>query len=371
MAGREGTRETLASRLGFLMLSVGCAVGLGNVWRFPFIVGKYGGGMFVLLYLVFLVLLGWPVLLMALAVGRASRSNLVGAYGRLAQRARPWWIQLAKLCFCGNVLLMMYYTTVSGWLFAYTWHSATGRLAWCETQEEIGELFSTLLASPGQGLLWMLLVTAVGALLCSGSLRRTVENSVKYMMALLFVLMGVLAVWAMFLPGAAEGLRFYLVPNWSHFTENIVETVFAAMGQAFFTLSLGVGCMEIFGSYLGWKKPLAAEGAAIVGMDTVVAFTAGLIIFPVCTTYGVPVDSGPGLLSARVAAERLQPPAARRGLGGGLLRLHGAGGADNGGRRLRAYHLHADRSMRLEAAAGGADDGAWHGGARRALRAGL
>ncbi len=289
-------RETLASRLGFLMLSVGCAVGLGNVWRFPFIVGKFGGGMFVLLYLFFLVLLGWPVLLMELSVGRASRSNLMGAFGRLARRARPWWVRLAKLAFCGNVLLMMYYTTVSGWLFAYTWHSASGRLAECAGREEVGDFFVGLVGSPWQGLAWMLLVTAAGALLCSGSLRDTVEKSVKYMMALLFLLMGALAVRALFLPGAAEGLRFYLLPNWNHFSENFLETVFAAMGQAFFTLSLGVGAMEIFGSYLGWKKPLAAEGAAIVGMDTLVAFTAGLIIFPVCATYGVAVDSGPGLL---------------------------------------------------------------------------
>jgi neurotransmitter:Na+ symporter, NSS family len=304
----SNTRETLGSRLGFLMLSVGCAVGLGNVWRFPFICGKYGGGWFVLLYLLFLVLLGFPVLMMELAVGRAGRANIVGSYRKLAQHDGNFWAAIAKIIFCGNVVLMIYYTTISGWLLAYTRYYVGGEIMKCSQVSEsgellieqsrnmIGEFFGGLAASPGRSLLYMLITVALGALVCSGGVRKTVESSAKYMMSALFVLLFILVVHSLRLSGAAEGLKFYLVPNWANFSSHISETVFAAMGQAFFTLSLGVGSMEIFGSYLGWKKSLAGESASIIIMDTIVATGAGLIIFPACYTYGVEPNAGPGLI---------------------------------------------------------------------------
>lgn len=308
MENNCSARETLASRLGFLMLSVGCAVGLGNVWRFPYICGKYGGGWFVLLYLLFLVLLGFPILMMELAVGRAGRANLVGSYRKLAKHDGHFWAAIGKVIFSGNVLLMTYYTTISGWLIAYACYYAGGSIMKCTqitpegtldiaaSRVAIGDFFGSLVSSPGRSLLYMLITVALGALLCSGGVRKTVENSAKYMMSALFVLLFILVINSLLLPGAAEGLKFYLVPNWSNFSDRIMETVFAAMGQAFFTLSLGVGSMEIFGSYLGWKKSLASESASIIVMDTIVAIGAGLIIFPACYTYGVEPNAGPGLI---------------------------------------------------------------------------
>lgn len=316
-------RETLASRLGFLMLSVGCAVGLGNVWRFPYICGKYGGGWFVLLYLLFLVILGFPILMMELSVGRAGRANIVGSYRRLAQHDGNFWAALGKVVFSGNVLLMIYYTTISGWLIAYARYYVGGEILDCArtdaggkvltdaTREAIGGFFNSLTSSPDRSLLYMLLTVAVGALICSGGVRKTVESSAKYMMSALFVLLAVLVVNSLTLPGAAEGLRFYLVPNWERFSSQIMETILAAMGQAFFTLSLGVGSMEIFGSYLGWKKSLAAESASIIALDTVVAIGSGLVIFPACYTYGIKPDAGPSLIFISLPNIFQQMPAGR------------------------------------------------------------
>ena len=292
----EPKRETLATRLGFLMLSAGCAVGLGNVWRFPYIVGKYGGGMFVLLYLVFLAILGFPVLLMELSLGKASRQGHIGAFRALAKVHRPLWVGLARLFFLGNLLLMMYYTTVTGWLFSYTSFYAGGAMSNCATTEQIAGQFTGLLASPGRSTFYMLLACLLGTLLCYGGLRQGVENSVKYMMALLFALMFSLAIRALMMPGAIEGVKFYLLPNWTRFSEHPLDTIFAAMGQAFFTLSLGIGAIEIFGSYISWKQSLVKESITIIALDTLVALAAGLIIFPACTTYQVDVGSGPGLI---------------------------------------------------------------------------
>ena len=296
MMSDTDVRETLGSRLGFLLLSVGCAVGLGNVWRFPYIVGKYGGGMFVLLYLVFLLLLGYPILMMELAIGRSAHKGLVGAYRTLANRGKSWWAGIARIIFLGNALLMMYYTTVSGWLVAYSGYYVNGSLSKLETPETIGTFFNNLIASPGRMVFYTLLVVAVGALLCCGGLRKGVENSVKYMMLVLFGIMFIMVFKALTLPNASSGLEFYLVPNWSNFSSNIVETVFAAMGQAFFTLSLGVGSMEIFGSYLGWKKSLFKECCSIILLDTLIALMAGVIIFAACASYNVDAASGPGLI---------------------------------------------------------------------------
>ena len=296
-------RETLASRLGFILLSVGCAVGLGTVWRFPFIVGNYGGGMFVLLYVVSLVLLGFPVLVMELAIGRAGRLNLVGSFRRLSGGNRVWTAP-ACLAFMGNVLLMMYYTTVSGWLFAYAKYYLCGTMAQRVTQEDCGAVFGDLLASPWRVTCYMLLTVALGALLCAGSLRSTVERSVKFLMGALFVVMACLVVKAMLLPGAADGLKFYLVPDFHHFSSNFKQTLFAAMGQAFFTLSLGVGSMTIFGSYLDArnKRSLAKESCQIICLDTLVAISAGLVIFPICATFGVNVQAGPSLIFVSLPA---------------------------------------------------------------------
>ncbi|MBQ6473266.1 MAG: sodium-dependent transporter [Victivallales bacterium] len=292
----EPKRETLATRLGFLMLAAGCAVGLGNVWRFPYIVGKYGGGMFVLLYLAFLALLGFPVLLMELSLGKASRQGYIGAFRTLANGHRPLWTGLARLFFLGNLLLMMYYTTVTGWLFSYTRLYAGGEMSRCTTPEEIAGQFSGLLASPGRSAFYMLLACILGTALCYSGLQKGVENSVKYMMGLLFALMLLLGVNSLMMPEAAEGLRFYLLPNWSRFSEHPLDTVFAAMGQAFFTLSLGIGSIEIFGSYISWKKSLVKESITIIALDTLVALAAGFIIFPVCTSQHLDVSSGPGLI---------------------------------------------------------------------------
>ena len=290
------TRETLASRFGFIMLSAGCAIGLGNVWRFPFVTGQYGGGIFVLLYLFFLIVLGFPVLMAEMAVGRGGRSNLVGAFRNLAARHRQMWVWIARILIGGCLILMIYYTCVSGWLFAYTGYYARGTITGLADAAQTGKFFGDLIGSAGRSTPYMLLAVALGTFVCWFGLQRGVEKCVKIMMCALLVLMLVLVGYAMTTPGAAEGLRFYLKPDWGRFVHNPLETVFNAMGQAFFTLSIGVGSMTIFGSYLNWKKSLAAECAWIIAMDTFVAFCAGLIVFPICKTYGIDVAAGPGLL---------------------------------------------------------------------------
>ena len=296
MTEQTNSRETLASRLGFIFLSAGCAIGLGNVWRFPFIVGQYGGGIFVFLYLFFLVILGFPILMTEMAVGRGGKSNLVGAFRNLVTSHTTAWVWLARVMVSGCLILMIYYTTVSGWLFSYAGYYARGSLTACATPDKSGAFFSALLASPGRSAGYMLLAVALGTIICWFGVQKGVEQVVKYMMGALLVLMVVLAGYALTLPGAKEGLAFYLKPDWNHFALNPLETTFAAMGQAFFTLSLGVGSMTIFGSYLSWKKPLAVECAWIIALDTAVALCAGLIIFPICKEYGVDVAQGPGLL---------------------------------------------------------------------------
>ena len=288
------SRESLASRLGFILLSVGCAVGLGNVWRFPYVAGKYGGGMFVLLYLVFLVLLGFPILTMELAVGRAGKANLVGSMRNLTGNARRWVIPV-KIVFVGNLLLMMYYTVISGWLFAYSFNYINGTMME-NGGVSIADKFSLLTGSPGMSSSYMLLTVVTGTVLCIGGLQKSVEKSVKIMMILLFFLILLLGGYALTTDGAAEGMKFYLKPDWQAFSGNIGETVFAAMGQAFFTLSIGVGSMTIFGSYIGKERRLAGESIVIIALDTLIALLAGVIIFPICFSYGVDVGSGPSLI---------------------------------------------------------------------------
>ncbi len=288
-------RESLGSRLGFIMLSVGCAVGLGNVWRFPYVAGKYGGGMFVLLYLLFLVLLGFPILTMELAIGRAGKANLIGSMENLTG-GKHRWVTPVKIVFTGNLLLMMYYTVISGWLLSYAFNYINSSMMALGSGAAVAENFANLTASPWMSTGYMGLTVVIGTILCSGGLQKSVEKSVKIMMVLLFFLILVLAGYALTTSGAAEGMRFYLKPDWHAFAGNFGETVFAAMGQAFFTLSIGVGSMAIFGSYIGKERRLAGESAVIIILDTLIALLAGVIIFPICFSYGVDVGSGPSLI---------------------------------------------------------------------------
>ena len=293
--GEGISRETLATRLGFIMLSAGCAIGLGNVWRFPFIVGQFGGGIFVLLYFFFLIVLGFPALMTEMALGRGSRSNLVGAFRILSAMKKGAWVAIARVLISGSLILMLYYTCVSGWLFSYTGYYARGIFA-DNASVSTDEFFKSLIASPMRSTMYMLLATAFGSLICWCGLRKGVECCVKYMMCLLLALIVVLVAYALSMPGAKEGIAFYLKPDLGCFAKAPMKTIFAAMGQAFFTLSLGLGAMTIFGSYLELKRPLAKECAWIIALDTFVAFCAGLIVFPICKSYNIDVAQGPGLL---------------------------------------------------------------------------
>lgn len=283
-----GVRARLRSRLGFLMLAAGCAVGLGNVWRFPFVVGQNGGAAFVLVYLVFLVLLGFPLLTCELAIGRAAEKGISGAMGELAaERYRKFWSVVGKVIFAGNFLLMFYYTDVAGWLFKYSGDYLRGA--------EAGD-FAALLADRPTCVGFMVAVVAAAVAICIAGVRNGVERTTKWMMIALLAVLGVLAVKSLTLPGAAEGLKFYLSPDWGRFAAHPWRALFDAMGQAFFTLSVGVGCMTIFGSYIGKQRSLAAESAWIIAIDTLVAILSGLVVFPACASYGVDVTSGPGLI---------------------------------------------------------------------------
>lgn len=290
------SRESFKSRLGFLLVSAGCAIGIGNVWRFPYVAGQNGGGLFVLLYLVFLVIMGLPVLTMELAVGRASRKSAVLGYKALEKRGSKWHIH-GWVAIFGCYMLMMYYTTVSGWMVTYFYKFVTGEFVSGMDAEQTGAVFENLLASPGQMAFWMILTVAAGFFVCSRGLQNGLEKVSKYMMSALLILILVLAVRSLTLSGAGEGIRFYLVPNLDTVREvGLKNVITAAMNQSFFTLSLGVAAMEIFGSYMGKEHTLAGEGVRICGLDTFVAIMAGLIIFPACFSYGVEVGAGPSLI---------------------------------------------------------------------------
>jgi NSS family neurotransmitter:Na+ symporter len=291
----EKQRESLGSRLGFIFLSAGCAIGLGNVWRFPFITGRYGGAAFVILYLVFLVCLAMPVMIMEFAVGRASRQSVIGSFRALQPRGSRW-SAFGYFGLAGNYVLMMFYTTVTGWMLAYTWHNLTGRLEGLNP-DQVGAFFGGMLAEPGGMIFWLFVTVALGSLICMGGLRQGVERATKVMMCGLLLIMIALAVRSVTLPGAEKGLEFYLKPDFGKLVENgLRESVFAALGQAFFTLSLGIGSMAIFGSYIGRERSLPGEAVIVTGLDTFVALSAGLIIFPACFAYGVEPNAGPGLI---------------------------------------------------------------------------
>ena len=289
-------RESFRSRLGFLLVSAGCAIGIGNVWRFPYIAGKNGGGYFVLFYLLCLLVMGVPVLTMELAVGRASRRSAVLSYKTLEKSGQKWHIH-GWFCLLGCYLLMMYYTTVSGWMVSYFGKFLTGAFHSGMSTDEVASAFGAMLSSPGEMALWAEVVVVAGFLVCSFGLQKGLERVTKVMMLCLLALILVLAVHSLTLSGAAEGMKFYLVPSMDSIRENgFGSLVTDAMNQAFFTLSLGIAAMEIFGSYMSGEHTLPGEAVRICALDTFVALMAGTIIFPACFTFGVTPDNGPSLI---------------------------------------------------------------------------
>ncbi len=288
-------RESFASRIGFLLVSAGCAIGIGNVWRFPTVTGQYGGGVFVLFYLLFLVLMGAPVLTMELAVGRAGHGSAGTAYRALEPKGSKWHLH-GWACLIGCCVLMMYYTTVSGWMLAYFFRFVKGTFTGLAA-DAVSGVYADLLADPFEQIVWMAITVLLGFFVCSRGLQNGIERIGKWMMGALFVLILVLAVHSFVLPGAGEGLAFYLLPDWNRAAEmGIGNVIVAAMNQAFFTLSLGVGAMEIFGSYMSRDYTLAGEALRICALDTCVAICSGLIIFPACFSYGGSPDAGPKLI---------------------------------------------------------------------------
>lgn len=288
-------RETFGSRLGFILISAGCAIGLGNVWRFPYIVGEYGGAAFILIYLLFLVLLGIPIMTMEFSVGRASRKSVASSFRDLEPKGTKWHI-FGYFGMAGNYLLMMFYTTVSGWMLAYLVKMAKGDFVNL-SGDAIKQEFDNLTADSWMMLLFMGIIVLVGFGICSLGLKNGVERITKVMMTLLIVIMIVLAVRSITLPNAGEGLSYYLVPDFEKMLEKgIPNVLFAALSQAFFTLSIGMGSMAIFGSYLKKDRKLLGETVGITVLDTFVAFVAGLIIIPACFAYNVDPQSGPPLI---------------------------------------------------------------------------
>lgn len=293
-------RESFSSRLGFLLISAGCAIGLGNVWRFPYITGQYGGAAFVLVYLLFLIILGLPIMVMEFSVGRASQKSIALSFQALEPEGTKWhwysWLGIA-----GNYLLMMFYTTIAGWLILYCVKMVRGDFVGLDAAG-VGSEFGALMGEPVTMTIYMAIVVVLGMSICSMGFQNGVERINKIMMVCLLAMMGILAVRALTLDGAAAGLEFYLKPNFHNLMYNaegefiLGEALYAAMGQSFFTLSLGIGALAIFGSYIGKEQALAGEAIRIGLLDTSVAFTAGLIIFPACFAFGVNPDSGPNLL---------------------------------------------------------------------------
>ena len=289
-------RESFRSRLGFLLVSAGCAIGIGNVWRFPYIAGKNGGGYFVLFYLICLLVMGVPVLTMELAVGRASRKSAILSYKKLEKPGQKWHIH-GWFCLAGCYLLMMYYTTVTGWMVSYFGRFLTGAFTEGMTAEVVSGVFGTLLSSPGEMAIWTEIVVLLGFLVCSFGLRNGLERISKIMMMALLALIALLAVHSLTLPGAKEGMKFYLLPSVDSIRENgLGNLIVDAMNQAFFTLSLGIAAMEIFGSYMSEQHALAGEAVRICALDTLVALMAGTIIFPACFSFGVKPNQGASLI---------------------------------------------------------------------------
>lgn len=288
-------REKLKSRLGFILLSAGCAIGIGNVWKFPYVAGENGGGLFVLIYLFFLIVFGVPIMTMEFSVGRAAQKSPVRLYQQLQKPGQKWHIH-GYVGMAGNYLLMMFYTTVSGWMLRYFVSTASGDFTGLDPAG-IKSYYDGMLSDPVSMIIYLAIVIFIGAFICSFSLQGGVEKITKVMMSALILIMVVLAVNSIFTKGGAEGLRFYLLPDPAKIeAKGIGNVIVAAMNQSFFTLSIGIGSMAIFGSYIGKDRSLMGESVNIALLDTFVAITSGLIIFPACFAYGVDVNSGPDLI---------------------------------------------------------------------------
>lgn len=289
------TREKLKSRLGFILLSAGCAIGIGNVWRFPYMTGQNGGGFFVLIYVICLVALGVPIMTMEYAIGRASGKSILPALRKLEPKGTKWHI-FGYFAIVGNYVLLMFYSIVSAWILYYFVLMVKGTFVGATT-EQIGDTFGNMMGTPGIMLTYMVITMVLTVLICSSGLEAGVERITKVMMISLLAIMIVLGIWAMTLPGAGEGIRFYLQPSLTNAREvGIGKVIYSALNQSFFTLSLGMGSMMIFGSYISKEHSLAGESILVVILDTVVALTAGLIIFPACFAFDIAPDSGTGLI---------------------------------------------------------------------------
>ena len=288
-------REQFKSRLGFILISAGCAIGIDNVWRFPYIVGQYGGAAFVLIYILFLVILGMPIMAMEFAVGRASQKSAARSFHVLEPKGTKWHIA-GWSAMAGNYILMMFYTTVGGWMLAYIYKTITGEFEGLDA-EGVGNVFNSMLGNAGEMMTWMLIIVIIGFAVCAIGLQKGVEKITKAMMIALLGIMIVLCINSILLDNSSEGLKFYLVPDFGKMLDyGIWNVVYAAMSQAFFTLSLGIGAMAIFGSYISRDRSLMGESINICILDTCVAFMAGLIIFPACFSFGVNPGEGPGLV---------------------------------------------------------------------------
>lgn len=289
------SREKLGSRLGFILLSAGCAIGIGNVWKFPYVVGENGGGIFVLIYLLFLAILGIPVLTMEFSIGRAAQKSPVRMYQQLEPKGTKWHIH-GKVAMAGGYMLMMFYTTVAGWMVRYFVSTATGELSGLDS-EGVTAQFGSMLSDAPMMILYMAIVIAAAVIVCSIGLKNGLERVTKVMMLALLAIMVLLAINSFFVPGGEKGLAFYLMPNIDEVKEvGIGSIIVNAMNQAFFTLSLGIGAMAIFGSYIGKERTLLGESVNVALLDTLVALSSGLIIFPACFAYNVDVNSGPSLI---------------------------------------------------------------------------
>ncbi len=304
-------RENFKSRLGFILIAAGCAIGLGNVWRFPFITGQYGGAAFVLIYLFFLLIFGFPILVMEFAVGRSSKRGVGQSFAILEKPGHKWHYAGIPMI-AGNYLLMMFYTTVTGWMLYYFYRMVTMGDLMKMTPAEVGAEFGKMLGNGPLLSFWMVVATFAGLSIVALGLQRGVERITKTMMSALLIIMLILMVRALTLPGAGEGLKFYLLPDFAKLKEaGIGEVVFAALGQSFFTLSIGIGSMSIFGSYIKKQHSLLTEAAHICVLDTGVALIAGLIIIPACFAFGLKPDAGPGLIFATLPNVFAQMPAGR------------------------------------------------------------
>lgn len=290
-------RDSFKSRLGFILVSAGCAIGIGNVWKFPYITGEYGGAVFVLFYLAFLVLMGIPVVTMELAVGRASHKSAMRGFKALEPKG-SWWHIHGWVCLLGTFILMIYYTTISGWMLDYFWRFFSGAFQGMGATE-INGVFGTMVSNPLEQTIFMGITVVAGFIICAGGVGGSLEKVTKVMMLSLLGLIVILAVNSVFLPGGGKGIEFYLLPDWDRAVEaGLGNVAAAAMGQAFFTLSVGQGSMEIFASYMGKDHALTGEAIRIAALDTFVALLAGLIIFPACFAYGVAPGEGPSLIFA-------------------------------------------------------------------------